>query len=297
MQKVLITGANGFVGFYLCRQLLESGFEVVATGKGACRLPFSQANFQYQSLDFTDREAVCRFFEIEKPQVVVHCGALSKPDECEAQRQQAFLVNVTGTIYLLDQAAKWGSFFVFLSTDFVFDGEKGMYREDDARKAVNYYGATKILAEDEVFKYEGNWAVVRTVLVYGKPFLCRQNIVSNVAAALQNGKELNIFSDQVRTPTYVEDLVAGIVAVVTKKATGIYHISGADILSPYDMAVAVAKILNLDASLIHKVQEQNFKQPARRPLKTGFNIARAKKILNYQPVTFEQGLEKTLSPE
>jgi dTDP-4-dehydrorhamnose reductase len=293
MQTILITGANGFVGYYLSQLLLQKGYRVIATGKGECRLPFKGENFIYQSFDFTSATEVQKIFEEYKPAIVVHCGALSKPDECELNKENAYLTNVTGTIYLLNAANTYKNFFIFLSTDFVFSGEKGMYKEDDERKAVNYYGITKMLAEDEVEKYKWDWAIVRTVLVYGKPFLNRQNILTNVAAALQRGEKLNVFNDQVRTPTYVEDLAVGILSILEKQKTGIYHISGKDVLTPYQMAMAVAEYLNLDATLINKVEEKDLDQPARRPLKTGFSISKAKNDLDYQPISFKEGLKKT----
>lgn len=224
---------------------------------------------------------------------MVHCGAISTPDECELNKENAYVTNVTGTIYLLNAAATYKSFFIFLSTDFVFSGEKGLYTEEEERKPVNYYGETKVMAEDEVKKYACEWSIVRTVLVYGKPFLNRQNILTTVAAGLQKNQQLNIFNDQVRTPTYVEDLAAAIVSIIEKKATGVYHISGEDVHTPYEMAMAVAQHLKLNSSLITKVEEKDFDQPARRPLKTGFNISKAKNDLGYQPVSFIEGLKRT----
>jgi dTDP-4-dehydrorhamnose reductase len=225
--------------------------------------------------------------------VVVHGGAISKPDECEQNRGNAFLNNVTGTIYLLDQARLYRSFFIFISTDFVFDGERGMYVEDDPRKPVNYYGETKLMAEDEVMKYPCDWAIVRTVLVYGKPLAARQNLLTSTAQALLKGEHLKIFNDQVRTPTFVEDLASGIVGIIEKDASGIYHISGEDVRTPYDMAVAVARHLGYDETLIQPVTADTFHQPARRPLKTGFNLSKAKQVLGYQPVSFDEGLRRT----
>ena len=298
MQKILITGANGFVGYYLTKQLLAKNQFVIATGKGDCipiafGMPFTSTNFIYEKLDFTNDEEVKAVFLKHQPDVVVHCGALSKPDECELNKEAAFRTNVTATIYLLNAAAKCKSFFIFLSTDFVFSGNTGMYKEEDERAPVNYYGQTKLLAEDEVQQYQCDWAIVRTVLVYGKIFSGRQNILTNTANALKKGEKLKIFDDQVRTATYVEDLANAIVMIIDQKATGIFHISGADVLTPYQMAVAVAKHLNLDASLIEKVAEKDFNQPAKRPLKTGFDISKAKRELNFQPISFEEGLKKT----
>ncbi|HZI00395.1 MAG TPA: sugar nucleotide-binding protein, partial [Flavisolibacter sp.] len=139
------------------------------------------------------------------------------------------------------------------------------------------------------------WSIVRTVLVYGKSNGDRLNIVTNVAKGLKEGKQLKIFSDQMRTPTYVEDLALGIVALIDKKAVGIYHISGEEKYSPYEMAVTVAKYLGYDANLVQNVVEKDFHQPARRPPKTGFDLSKAKRDLNYQPISFYEGLKKTFS--
>jgi dTDP-4-dehydrorhamnose reductase len=293
MQKVLITGANGFLGYYLVQEFLHHGFKVIATGKGQCRLDISHPSFIYESMDFTNDESVRQVFDKHQPAVIVHNGAMSKPDDCELDRHNAFLTNVTGTIYLLDHAGRYKSFFVFVSTDFVFDGEKGMYTEEDERKAVNFYGETKLLAEDEVKKYEYGWSIVRTVLVFGKPQAGRQNILTNTANALKKGENLRIFNDQSRTPTFVEDLAKGMVTIVEQKAEGIYHLSGEDVMTPYEMAIAVADYLELDASLIEKVSKDDFKQPAVRPPKTGFDISKAKKKLGFRPVSFLEGLKKT----
>lgn len=293
-ETVLITGANGFLGYYLVQRLLAKNYFVIATGKGENRLPYTGENFLYQSLDFTNKRNVAEVFAETKPGIVVHCGAISKPDECEKAREVAFLNNVSGTTNLLESAAGTRAHFIFLSTDFVFSGAEGFYKETDTRSPVNYYGETKVLAEDEVMKYPFNWTIVRTVLVYGKTFSGRDNIVTNTAKALKEGKPLKIFTDQLRTPTYVEDLAAGIVTIIEKKARGIYHLSGEDQRTPYEIAIETAKFLKLDDSLITPVTAEEFHQPARRPPKTNFNISKAKSELNFQPIPFQEGLERTL---
>jgi dTDP-4-dehydrorhamnose reductase len=291
--KVLITGANGFLGYYLTSQLLQNAVHVVATGKGPCRLPYEEERFAYRSMDFTSKDAVAAVFRDAVPDVVVHCGAISKPDACEQNKEAAFLTNVTGTMHLLAAAAALKSHFIFLSTDFVFSGAEGFYKEEDERAPVNYYGQTKVLAEDEVLQYPFAHTIVRTVLVYGQSFAGRENIVTNTALSLRAGKPLRIFNDQVRTPTYVEDLAAGIVAIIRQNCTGIYHLSGEDVKTPYDIAVATAAYLGLDSSLISPVTEEVFEQPARRPARTGFDISKAKRELGFQPVSFNEGLRRT----
>lgn len=295
MQTVLITGANGFVGSYLSRLLLN-GFKVVATGKGACRLDINHPHFRYESLDFTVEKEVSGLLATLQPEVIVHAGALSKPDECEQNREAAYRTNVTATGYLLTEAARLKSFFVYLSTDFIFSGEEeGMYSEDDAAAPVNYYGQTKLEAEALVKQYPFDWSIVRTVLVYGKPQGGRDNIVTMVAKNLAAGVPLKIFHDQVRTPTYVEDLAHGLKTIIDKRVTGIFHLSGEDVRTPYDMAVEVAQHLGYDSDMIEKVTEQSFIQPARRPLRTGFNLSKAKRLLDYRTTPFAEGLRKTFS--
>lgn len=294
--KILITGANGFLGYYLVEQLLTKKFSVTATGKGDCRLPFTHdKNFQWLSMDFTDPFSIHDVFENIKPDVVIHAGAMSKPDDCETNQMLAYLVNVEGTVQLLINAADLKSFFVFLSTDFVFDGERGMYDEDDKPNPVNYYGRTKLEAEEAVKEYEFNWAIARTVLVYGKNHSGHSNILKIVKEKLEKGEEYSVVDDQLRTPTYVEDLARGIVFIIERKATGIFHLSGKDILTPYQMAIKTAQHLRLDSSVIKKVTAASFSQPAKRPPKTGFIIDKARKELGYEPLSFEEGLKKTFN--
>lgn len=293
---ILITGANGFLGYYLAERLIAGQHLVVATGRGVCRLPFSNhSNFQYEEMDFTDPFSIHDVFEKIRPDVVIHAGAMSKPDECELDQMKAFLVNVEGTVQLLINSTDIKSYFIFLSTDFVFSGERGMYSEDDLPAPVNYYGRTKLEAEEAVKEYEHDWAIVRTVLVYGKNHSGHKNFLEIIRQKLENGEDYNVVDDQVRTPTYVEDLAKGLVSIIEKKATGVFHLSGKDILTPYQMAIKTAGFLNLDSSVLKKVTATSFSQPARRPLKTGFFIDKARKELDYEPLSFDEGLKKTFN--
>lgn len=310
--KILITGANGFLGYYLVEKLLQKEFSVIATGKGECRLPApfrlppkgeatttqsqvidKQNNFIYCPMDFTDPFEVHDVFKQFQPEVVIHAGAMSKPDECELNQWDCYMTNVEGTLSVLLNAAEYKCHYIFLSTDFIFDGEKGMYKEDDEPNPVNFYGKTKLEAEDAVKEYEYDWTIVRTVLVYGKPYSGRENILSVVKDKLEKGEEHKVFDDQVRTPTYVEDLAAGIISVIEKRATGVFHLSGKNVLTPYQMACMAADHLHLNRSLIKKVTASEFSQAAKRPLKTGFNIEKARKELEFEPVSFEEGMERT----
>lgn len=292
--KILITGANGFLAHYLIEQLVANKITVIATARDKYKGEIKNDFLHFAKMDFTDASEVNAVFQQHSPTHIIHAGAISKPDDCESNKPLADKINIDGTKILLTAAQQYHCNFLFVSTDFVFDGKKGMYKEDDERKAVNYYGQTKIEAEDLVMQYPLDWSIVRTVLVYGKPLTGRNNIITLVKEKLQAGETYNVFSDQVRTPTYVEDLANAIVLMINKNAKGIYHISGETVVTPYEMAIATAEFLNFDTSLIKEVTAQTFTQPALRPAKTGFDISKAKRDLGFMPVSFEEGLKKTL---
>lgn len=286
--KVLVTGANGFLGYYLCRQLHAAGHTVLATGKGDNR--YGNTAYTYAPMDFTDPFAVHDVFDQFGPEAVIHAGAMSKPDECERDQWQAYLVNVEGTLHLLANAEERGAYFLFVSTDFVFDGETGMYTEDAPVNPVNYYGKTKAEAEEAVQEYAHDWSIVRTVLVYGLPQGGRGNLLSVVKEKLEKGETYQVVSDQWRTATYVEDLAGGIAELVRQRCKGVYHLCGPDGHSPYEMAIELAAFLKLDAALIQPSLSAAIPGAAKRPLRTGLNIEKAKTLIGYSPRSFREGL-------
>jgi dTDP-4-dehydrorhamnose reductase len=290
--KVLITGANGLLGQHLTQLLLDKNYQVVATSRGESRLPFEPSgNYIYHSMDIANAFDTYAVMNREKPNVVVHAAAMTNVDECELQPEQCERINVQGTAQILTDAEAFSSHFIFISTDFVFDGEQGNYSEDDETLPISLYGFTKLQAESMVQTSDMPFAIVRTCLVYGNLLKgTRSNIVSWAKDNLEQGKTIQVVSDQVRTPTYVGDLAKGIALIIEKKATGIYHISGRDLLTPYDIAIKTAKKFKLDTSKIVKVDAATFKQPGRRPLKTGFIIEKARKELGYEPMSFDEGL-------
>jgi dTDP-4-dehydrorhamnose reductase len=295
MEHILITGAGGFVAKHLLDAMTDedAGLRVIATGRKPVVDNLSDA--VYYKMDITSRDDIDKVFDLKKPGLIIHAAAISKPDECELNKEKALLVNTTSVRYLLEAAAKTKSHFIFLSTDFVFDGVKGMYTEEDVAAPVNYYGQTKLQAEELVKQYPFGWSVIRTVLVYGSSEGTRDNILTSSAKALAKGEKLQIVNDQVRTPTHVTDLCKAIKTATETRAQGIFHVSGKDVLTPYDMVIATAKYLGLDEKLVSAVSQSSFMQPARRPLKTGFDISKARRELDYEPMSFQEGLIKTFA--
>jgi dTDP-4-dehydrorhamnose reductase len=293
--KVFVTGANGLLGQHLIRQLVEEGkFVIHATGKGPSRLAYGEKNgVTYHSLDITDFKRSQALVEKLSPHILIHAAAITQPNDCVADRTTCWKTNVGATRSLLRAAQKAKSYFIYVSSDFVFDGKEGPYDETATPNPINDYGESKLLAEEMVEMSGLHWAIVRTVLVYGgKVPGGRLNFVQWVSEQLHAGKQIKVVDDQFRTPTYVEDLAKGILLVLMKHAKGLYHISGREMCTPYQLAVTVANLLQLDETLIEKVTAASFKEPAMQPSKTGFIITKAVKDLGYVPVKLEDGLKR-----
>lgn len=307
MKTILITGSNGLTGQKLLLQAkLIPAIKVIAVAKSENKADLAN-NTSFVQLDLTDKMALQHLFAIHKPDIVIHTAALTLPDSCENDKENAYLQNVTVVENLLEVCKQHQSFFVHLSTDFVFDGEKGNYDENDLPNPISYYGYTKLEAERKILACANidtyihehahthviDYAIIRTCLVYGKnPYMSRSNIVLWVKNNLEQGKHIKVVNDQFRTPTFVDDLAAAIWTIALQKHRGIWHISGNEYVSPYQMALQVADFLKLDASLISPTHAKEFIEIAKRPLKTGFNIDKAQKIFGFKPHSFLEGLKK-----
>jgi dTDP-4-dehydrorhamnose reductase len=287
--KVLITGANGLLGQKLYSNLAtRREFIPLATGKGACRL---EKGTRYHELDITDPDAIFQLFEDWRPDAIVHAAALTQVDYCEKHPSECTAINITGTKNLLEAAKSAGSRFIFISSDFVFSGRQGPYQEDDEPDPVNVYGQSKLEGERLVKQSGLPWSIVRTVLVYGVARdMSRSNIVLWARKNLEEGKAIRVVNDQWRTPTLVEDLADGCRLILDQVKTGIFHISGQEMLTPYDMAVRTARHFGLNKDLISPTNATEFAEPAKRPPKTGFIIDKAKTMLGFNPKGFDEGL-------
>ena len=290
--KILITGSNGLLGQKLVSLLAQkTDIQLIATSRGANRMDFTDG-YQYQEMDITDAKQVAEVVEKIRPDAIIHTAAMTNVDQCESEKDLCWAMNVKAIEYLLEVCEKHQIFFCHLSTDFVFDGESGPYSEEDLPSPISFYGWSKYAAEEIVKRSKCPWSIVRTVLVYGiTNDMSRSNIILWVKNSLEQQKSIKVVTDQFRTPTLAEDLAMGCYLVVNKKAEGIFHISGKDFLTPYEMAIKTADFFELDKSLISQVDSSNFTQPAKRPARTGFILDKAVEVLGYNPVSFEEGIE------
>ncbi len=290
--KILLTGSNGLLGQKLVFLLSQQAdIQLIATSRGANRMDFTEG-YEYQEMDITDAQQVAEVIEKIRPDAIIHTAAMTNVDQCEGEKDLCWTMNVKAVEYLVEACEKHQIFFCHLSTDFVFDGSSGLYSEEDSPSPISFYGWSKYAAEEVVKRSKCPWSIVRTVLVYGiTNDMSRSNIILWVKNSLEQQKAIKVVTDQFRTPTLVEDLAMGCYLVVNQKAQGIFHISGKDFLTPYEMAIKTADFFGLDKSLISQVDANNFTQPAKRPARTGFVLNRAVSVLGYNPVSFEEGIE------
>ena len=290
-KRVLITGSNGLLGQKLVELLSqEPSIELIATAKGNNRLNVS-SDYSYVSLDITQEEEVNQVFEEYQPNMVIHTAAMTNVDACETDQEGCEELNVTAVEYLIRASEKYNTFFCHLSTDFIFDGADGPYSEDAQANPISIYGESKLKAEKLLQASSLRWAIARTVLVYGiVADMSRTNIILWVKKSLEEGKTINVVTDQFRTPTLAEDLAIGCWLITQKEAEGIFNISGSDFLTPYEMAIKTAKYYGLNEDLIQKADSSTFQQAAKRPMRTGFFLDKAYRELGYKPRSFDQGI-------
>jgi dTDP-4-dehydrorhamnose reductase len=288
--KILVTGANGLLGQKLCLLLdQDKSVELIATTRNT--LSFELERGRFVALDVTNQAQVEEVISNQQPEVIIHTAAMTQVDHCETQREVCWLNNVTAVVYLVKAAAQAKAHFIHVSTDFIFDGSHGPLDEQAAPNPISYYGESKWAGEEVVMKSQLNWAILRTVLVFGvTKDMSRSNIVLWVKKSLEEGKKINVVNDQWRTPTLAEDLALGCALAAKKRATGIYNISGEEMMTPYDIAIQTADFFQLNKELIHQTDSTQFQQTAKRPPKTGFIITKAKTELGYEPHSFTEGL-------
>ncbi len=290
--RILITGSNGLLGQKLVSALRhDPEVELIATSRGPDRTP-EPLGVHYRPLDITVATEVDAVFDAVKPHVVIHTAAMTNVDACEQDPEGCRLQNLVATEHLVRAAKRHGSHFIHLSTDFIFDGLNGPYREEDVPAPLSIYGHSKLDSE-RVVQDAGlaKWAIARTIIVYGiAEGLSRSNVVLWAKAALEKGQPIKVVDDQWRMPTLAEDLADGCIRIAKRGATGIYHLSGPDGMSILELVQRVGAFFHLDTSVVTPVKSDSLGQPAQRPPRTGFILDKARRDLGYAPRHFEEGL-------
>jgi dTDP-4-dehydrorhamnose reductase len=289
--RILITGSNGLLGQKIVRQALKKGIIFLATSKGENRNPDCPGE-NYQSLDICKEDDIAFVFTDFQPTHVIHTAAITNVDACELNPEECELVNVIASRYLFEASQKINAHFQLLSTDFIFDGEKGNYKETDEPNPLSVYAKSKVDGEALLLNSDyKNHSIVRTIIVYGiGNNLSRNNIICWAKEALGKGQEMNIIDDQFRAPTWADDLAWACLRICELNKTGIYHISGPETLSIYSIVERVANFYKLSTDSLTKTDSSTLNQPAKRPPRTGFDLSKSRNELGYNPKTLEETL-------
>lgn len=285
--KLLITGASGLYGTKLAQLALAKNFEVYSSD--VQQLPVSG---EFVKLDVSNKAMVDDAFRQIKPDAVVHAATLTDVDKCELNKNLAWKVNVEGTKNILEAANSVGSFLIYISTDYVFSGAKGNYTETDTPDPINYYGLTKLKAE-ELVKTRSEYFIGRPSVIYGAtPAAGKVNFALWLIETLRKGERVKIVTDQWNTPTLNTNLAEMTLEVVERKLTGTYHLCGATRVSRFDFAEMIADAFDLDKSLIDKSSATQFTWPAKRPADSSLDTSKAQQTLKNKPLEMGEALRR-----
>lgn len=293
MKKVVITGSNGLLGQKLVKLFLKKpGYEIHAFSRGSNRLN-NQKGYRYYSIDLLDKVSLLKTLGQIVPDVIIHTAALTNVDACELKQSECDQMNIEVVAHILEYCEGKHIYLVHLSTDFIFDGEKGsIYKEEDMAHPVNYYGLSKWKSEMMIRESKIEYAILRTILVYGLvDGNDRSNIVLWVKNSLENNKEIRVVTDQLRMPTYAEDLAEACWLAVESRAKGVFNVSSNELMSIYEIALAVADAFSLDKKLIHPVLTSALNLPAKRPSSTGFDLNKSITEINLPSHSFRDRLQ------
>jgi dTDP-4-dehydrorhamnose reductase len=284
--KILVTGASGLLGSKVAELTFSEGHEVYSA--------FNQHTINHGSpvrMDLTDLDSCRRVFENIRPEAVVHSAALTNVDLCEVEKETAWRINVYGTELIARLCKEFNCFMVFISTDYVFNGERGLYSEEDQPDPINYYGYTKLKAEEAVRSILNDYCIVRTSVIFGsKPAAGKINFALWILESLKQKRRINVVVDQINSPTLNTNLAEAILEILDRKLMGLYHIAGATPISRYDFACLLAEEFKLERELIQPTTSDKINWIAKRPKNASLNVAKAQRNLKKKPLDIRDAI-------
>lgn len=293
MTRLLLTGASGQLGSYLARELQNSDFEVTAWSGARTGELFG---FALHPIDLADAGAVMRAFRDCRPAIVLHVAAMASVADCYRDPDRARRVNVNGSALLAELATQSRRRFVHVSTDLVFDGEKGGYRESDATSPLSRYAQTKVDAEQAVLQHAGT-LVVRPSLLFGPTLVGRPTFFDQQLASLRERRPMALFEDEWRTPLSLGTTAAALLALVRSDVTGILHLGGPERLSRLEMGFRLAAGLGLDPTVFSATQRASNPAPEPRPRDVSLDSTLWRSLFPRHPwPRFEEALAESIPP-
>jgi dTDP-4-dehydrorhamnose reductase len=263
--KIFISGASGLLGGNCLRYFKKQGLDVIGS-----HLSFPTGETVY--FDTLHPEEPNNFDVLHfNPDIIIHCGALTHVDYCESHEEESFEQTVKSTQHLVELAQRCNARFVFISTDYVFDGTQGPYRETDTVNPLSTYGKHKLIAESFVLSNMENSLVLRVTNVYGEEARGK-NFVARIISQCQAGHkfELKLPSDQFASPTNAWDIARALYLLLRDDKLGIYHIGGTDYMNRVSLALKVLSYFPHASCEVTALKTIDMNQAAPRPLLGGF---------------------------
>ena len=283
-RKILITGASGFLGHYLCANK-PNDIEII----GQTFSKKAPENIQSFPCDLSDESALQVFLEEIRPEGIIHTAAISSPAVCQENQVFSKRVNVQASVQLAKYAAEQNIPFVFTSTDLVFDGKKGNYSENDKPNPLNIYGNQKLEAEQEILKVYPQAAVCRMPLMLGNAPGFPEKFLQQFISKIKQGESFSLFTDEYRSVMGGKS-AAKVLWLALEKMKGLFHLGGPERLSRYDIGIIIANKFGLDKNLLKaiKQEELNFSTP--RPKDVSLDSSKAKS-LGFNPLKTAEDLD------
>lgn len=289
-RTLFLTGAAGFVGGHVLRLALDR-WQVLVLARSVA--PFAHPCLIWAQGDLLDSGLVARLFAQHRPHAAIHCAAMSDIDACAQFPDQAFNMNVKTTALLTQLCDQIDAKLVFTSTDTVFDGTKSFYREGDQALPVNYYGQTKLEAEQAVLANNHRHAIVRLALVAGLPVFERGNsFMIRTRREWSAGNAMGMPDNEFRTPVFVHVAAQALLELAETSWHGLYHIAGNDRLSRFEMGQKFARKLGVNPDLVQVRNYQDHKARAVRPKDVSMDNAKARAQLRTVFPDFDQALQE-----
>ncbi|XP_068133528.1 methionine adenosyltransferase 2 subunit beta isoform X4 [Hyperolius riggenbachi] len=294
-RRALVTGATGLLGRAVYREFKDNNWHVMGSG-------YSRARPRFEYLNLLNTPSVKALIREFKPHVIVHCAAERRPDIVENHPDSATMLNVECSANLAKEAAASGSFLIYISSDYVFDGSHPPYREDSAPNPLNLYGKTKLEGERVVLQNSEGAAVLRVPVLYGDVEKLEESAVTIMFDKVQfSNKSANMDHWQQRFPTYVKDVASVCLQLTEKKMqdpsliSGIYHWSGNEQMTKYEMACAMADAFNLPSSHLRPITDEPV-DTTPRPWNPQLDCNKLEALGIGQRTPFRVGIRESLWP-
>jgi dTDP-4-dehydrorhamnose reductase len=277
MKKIAIIGSTGKVAEAVIRLFRTDETKTLRLYSGSVENTNKFiSGLRHVKIDYNDVNQIERYLRMLKPDVILNLSAMTDVDGCESNPTLAWHLNAYLPSRLSMLSKELNSKLIHISTDYVFDGLDGPYREESVCNPISKYGHTKLMGEQFVLSNCEDSIIIRTNVVYGYSESDRSDFVQWVIKMAKEGKPFNIVDDQYSNPTLTDDLAFAIDVLIRINHRGIINVGGWNYCSRIEFVKDICNVFNLDSSLVRPITTESLNQPAKRPLKGGLNIDRLK---------------------